>query len=123
MHMSSHAVTWESLEWTFGDRIRKIRRAVGADQGQFANTLGETRESLSAWESGRVAQPRNVVTIAKRIELAYGVPAGWVLGLENPHPGDPDRGIKLPRLDSNQQPFDSTSGLAAGRLTLVRKAA
>lgn len=109
--MSTEHVTWDSLDWTFGDRIRKIRRAVNASQGDFAAALGETRESLSTWESGRVAQPRNVVAIAKRIELAYGVPATWTLGLETKRPGPSGPGLsKLPGLDSDQQPFGTGLG-------------
>lgn len=91
--MSTEAVNWsERLDWTFGDRIRKIRRAVNVSQGEFADAIGRTRESLSTWESGRIDAPRDVVAIAKRIELAYGVPASWTLGLETknaPGPGGP----------------------------------
>ncbi len=109
--MSTEASTsaWaERLGWTFGDRIRKIRRALNVSQGEFADAIGRKRESLSTWESGRIDAPRDVVAIAKRIELAYGVPATWTLGLETkPGPGpDGPRPVKLPGLDSNQEPFD-----------------
>lgn len=75
--------TWnDRLGWTFGDRIRKIRRTLNIPQGEFADAIGRKRESLSTWESGRVDGPRDVVAVAKRIELAYGVPATWTLGLD-----------------------------------------
>lgn len=112
---TAHAI-WDSLDWTFGDRIRKIRRAVNASQGDFAATLGETRESLSTWESGRVSHPRNVVAIAKRIELAYGVPATWTLGLETKKPGPDGPGSYTTR-DSNPEPADLAS------ITPIRRAA
>ncbi len=92
----------ERLQWTFGDRIRKIRRSLDIPQGEFAAKLSETRESLSKWESGKVREPRNVVAIAKRIELAYGVPATWTLGLEEMTEPEDLRA----RRDSNPQPSD-----------------
>ena len=67
----SNVLNVADLEWTFGDKLRKIRRAARASQGDFADQIGQTRETLSAWEAGR-NQPRNIVSIAKRIELAYG---------------------------------------------------
>lgn len=68
--------------WSFGDRARKIRRDVlKVDQQEFARLLGVTAQAAGAWES-RNAQPRDVVAIARRIELLTGVPATWVLGLD-----------------------------------------
>ena len=85
----SNVLNVADLEWTFGDKLRKIRRAARASQGDFADQIGQTSETLSAWEAGR-NQPRNIVSIAKRIELAYGVAAGWVLGIqESPYPSGP----------------------------------
>ncbi len=77
------------LEWTIGDRLRKIRRAANANQVEFAEIIQESRESLSKWESGR-ARPRNAVAIAKRIQLAYGIPAAWTLGVEDDETPGPD---------------------------------
>lgn len=68
--------------WSFGDRARKIRRDVlKVDQQGFARLLGVTAQAAGAWES-RNAQPRDVVAIARRIELLTGVPASWTLGLD-----------------------------------------
>lgn len=103
--MSTQAEHWPYwLEWSLGDRLRKIRRGAGVSQEEFAATLSVNKKSLAAWTNA----PRNVVAIAKRIELAYGVPATWTLGLETkPGPGpDGPRPVKLPGLDSNQEPFD-----------------
>lgn len=83
-------VALSDLTWTFGDRIRKIRRIAGASQVDFAKTIQCTQKSLAAWELG-ASRPRNIVSIAQRIELAYGVPAAWTLGLnENTRPDGPD---------------------------------
>lgn len=71
-----------ALDWTFADRIRKVRRDVLAiDQGEFATRLGVTRQAYAAWESGR-NEPRSILAVAKRIEAMSGVPAAWVLGLD-----------------------------------------
>lgn len=71
--------------WTppemFGDRIRRIRRSVGLSQADFANAIGEGSKALATWEAG-TREPRSVVALAKRIELAFNVPAAWVLGLD-----------------------------------------
>lgn len=95
------------LAWTFGDRLRKIRRVVGISQAELAETVQQGRKSLAAWEAG-INEPRNPVAIAKRIELAYGIPAVWTLGLDAKTPGPSGPGVRggLPGLDSNQQPFD-----------------
>ena len=78
-------------EFTFGDHLRKIRRDLGLSQEDFARPLDVAKVTYGAWETGR-NQPSDVVSVAKRIELAYGVPAWWTLGLnaENRRPGGPD---------------------------------
>lgn len=65
----------------------------------MAAKLAVKHSTWSAWESGR-NRPDDMVAFAKRVQLAVGVPAWWLLGLDSPEPGG------LPRLDSNQQPSD-----------------
>lgn len=68
--------------WTFADRLRKIRRDVaGLTQADFAATLELPKDRYANWEFGR-GYPRNLLAVAKRIELAYSVPAKWTLGME-----------------------------------------
>lgn len=97
--MTTEPITWrELLSWTFGDRLRKIRRAANVDQEAFAAIIGEKRETLSKWEAGRV-EPRNPVAVAKRIQMAYGIPASWTLGLEteeSPRPSGPGDPVGTP---------------------------
>jgi transcriptional regulator with XRE-family HTH domain len=81
----SRASAW-TPQWSLGDRIRKIRHEMGLGQVEFAAKIGVTRAALGSWESGYAAGPRDVVSLAKRIELLSGVPAEWVLGL---HDGSP----------------------------------
>jgi DNA-binding XRE family transcriptional regulator len=66
--------------WTFADRMRKIRRDVlDLEQGPFAEKLGVTKQAYAAWETGRT-HPRDILALARRVELVSGVPAEWVLG-------------------------------------------
>lgn len=98
-------------EFDFGDKVRKIRRAKGLTQGEFAKQLGVTASAASAWESAGDRTPRDVVTIAKRIELAFGVPAAWLLGLDVEIPG-PDGGP-----GGQQSGHTVVTRLGAGRLS------
>ena len=77
-------------EWTIGDRLRKIRRSIGGiTQEEMAKLLNVKAVTYSAWESD-TNKPRSLVAISKRIEMATGVPAAWVLGLGAPD-DDPDK--------------------------------
>lgn len=94
-------------DWTLGDRIRMARGMVDMTQGAFATAIKVAEGSLAAWETDR-SQPRNVVAVAKRIEMLTSIPASWILGLDsgpNPSPGGGGSSL-LPRLDSNQEPSD-----------------
>lgn len=71
------------LEWSFADRLRKVRREVAeATQEEFAAALDVPLKAYGAWEAGRNT-PREIVAIAKRIELVIGVPAAWMLGISD----------------------------------------
>ncbi|WP_434056286.1 helix-turn-helix domain-containing protein [Georgenia wangjunii] len=108
--MSTHAIeegTWIP-EWTLADRLRKARQSTGLRQREFAEKLEVGAPAYAQWESGN-NQPRDIVTLARRIEMLTSIPATWILGLneERPRPaGSGARGGMLPRLDSNQQPSD-----------------
>jgi transcriptional regulator with XRE-family HTH domain len=77
---------WE-LEFTFGDRMRKARRALGLTVEQFAAGLGMKKQLVSQWETG-VSNPRSASSIAWRVEGIYGIPAWWLLGNDEPPAGD-----------------------------------
>lgn len=82
--------------WEFSDRLRKARSIAQQDQKEFAANLGVTAGSLAGWEAGR-SKPRDVVAVAKRIEVLLGIPASWTLGLheETPHSGGPGGGSEV----------------------------
>lgn len=115
--MTSQPVSRPDLEWTFGDRIRKIRRAVGVSQIEFAEVIGQGAKSVGAWELGTNA-PRDVVAIAKRIRLAYGIPEEWTLGLETRKAPEPDRpgGAEVTRSVASPEPIGSVIRLATRQL-------
>jgi transcriptional regulator with XRE-family HTH domain len=70
----------EAPSWTFGDRLRKVRRSRHLSQREFARLLGESEKSIANWE-GDVAKPRDVVALARKVQAIYGVPANWLLGV------------------------------------------
>lgn len=80
------------LEWTFGDRLRKIRRTMGLSSRDFAARVGVTHSSLSQYETDRM-QPRDIVDFARRVEGISGVPAAWLLGLDEEAPDVRVRGF------------------------------
>jgi transcriptional regulator with XRE-family HTH domain len=77
--------------WTLGDRLRKVRRDAGYSAKDFAQVLGVNVSSLAHYETDR-ARPRDLVDLAQRVQAVTGVPASWVLGLDDtcstePRPG------------------------------------
>ena len=92
--------------WSVADRLRKAREHAGLEQGQLADLIGISRNSVSNYERGaRTARRPVLVSWA----LATGVPLAWLEhgqapNAKNPHPDGPGGGHSLPRLDSNQQP-------------------
>lgn len=89
----TQTVSTEDLSWTFGDRVRKVRRRAGLTQRAFAARLQVTPASVDAWEAER-NKPRDLQRMATRIELAFGLPRGWMLGYAE-QSGPDDRGITL----------------------------
>ena len=72
-------------EWTFGDRMRKARREAGLTVQEFAAALDLTTSALSQYETDR-STPRDVVALARRVEALTGIPAAWLLGVEEDPP-------------------------------------
>ena len=109
-------------QWSFGDKLRKIRREVArVSQADMAKILEVNPATYSAWEGGRSKPPKRLAeVVAGRIEGRFPgrVSAAWVLGY---HPagkggepsylalvgeqGSEEEGL-LPRMDSNHQPSD-----------------
>jgi DNA-binding XRE family transcriptional regulator len=105
-------------EWTWADRIRKVRRELGLTQKQFAELIAVSPQAIGLWEAGNY-EPRQLVEVAKRIERQTGVSAAWMLGLQEGR--SPDGTAERARRDSNSQPSDPKTGTS--HLRLVRSAA
>lgn len=86
-------------QWTFAERVRKVRRDMGLNQAAFAEQLGVKRESLTAWETGR-NEPRSITETAERLEEVTGVPRQWFLGWMDQTPsGGPGTGVGEERFE------------------------
>ena len=81
--MTTKTLGPNALDWTFGDRIRKIRNRpeVALTQAELADVLGVNRSTLAGWEK-RGAEPTatEAVRVAERLEEQFGIPANWTLG-------------------------------------------
>jgi DNA-binding XRE family transcriptional regulator len=49
-------------EWTFGDRVRKVRRMAHLNQQDFGTAIGVTAANVDSWESDR-HKPRGRVSL------------------------------------------------------------
>ncbi|MCB4209178.1 helix-turn-helix domain-containing protein [Arthrobacter sp. UM1] len=61
--------------WSIGDRLRKARELAGFDQGQLANALDISRNTVSNYEKGNV-EPRKIVL--KAWSFTTGVSLTWL---------------------------------------------
>ena len=106
--MTTNPVHAHIPQWTFGDRLRKIRTTLDYTQDDFARLIGAGTSSLKQWETDR-SRPRDIVATAKRIQLATGIPADWILGVNAespPNPSGPGGLMWRATRDSNPQPSD-----------------
>lgn len=66
------------MKWTFGDRIRKVRRTAGMSSRDFAAALGVTNSGLAQWETDR-SLPRDIKGAAAKVSELTGVSADWLV--------------------------------------------
>ena len=68
-------------QWTFADRMRKVRAETGLSQGDFSARIGVKSSTYATYETGR-NEPRfkDVFGLAKRVEKLTGVSASWLIG-------------------------------------------
>lgn len=96
--------------WTFGDRIRKIRKLLELDQDEFGAHFGVKKAAVSKWERDDGKGPEDLLfAVQKMSALAreaghfWATPA-WILGLTT----EP---TWYAAWDSNPEPTDSGSWL------------
>lgn len=84
--MTSVAFMKQPPTWTFGDRVRKVRREMRWSQSELAGKLGDvlgtplSGQAVGGWELSN-SQPADVVAAAKALQEITEVPAEWFLGL------------------------------------------
>lgn len=77
-------------EWTWGDRLRKVRRESGLKQGDFAEAIGAKEKAYGAWEAdANTPKYETMLDVARRVQLRFGVPLAWMLGIYEPVMPDP----------------------------------
>lgn len=68
----------KQITWTFGDRLRKIRREMGLTSRELAAALGVTNSSVAQWETDR-AYPRDSLGLAYQVQELTGVSGVWLI--------------------------------------------
>lgn len=105
--MTTHVTHWVPDTDSFGVRLVLVRHEMGWNAKEAALACGISPQSWREWElSGR--RPRDYEGICKQIAARTGCNLIWLMA-GNPNPyggGTPQSGGRLPRLDSNQEPFD-----------------
>ena len=68
---------------TMGERIAHKRKELGLSQEALGAELGVSRQSIYKWESGAAVPEVDKLVALSRL---FGVPVGWLLGVEGPAP-------------------------------------
>ena len=78
---------------SLSEKILKLRAARGMSQGDLAEQLGVSRQSVSKWETGQ-----SVPDLDKIIKLAdlFGVTTDYLLREAKPAPGEKVKPVDLP---------------------------
>ena len=114
--------------WSWGDRLRKVRRDVaGMQQADMAALVGVPTQTYGTWEANRAIPQRMVMElVSSKIAERFPetVSAAWMMGYgaDGPLPTPPNGEVSgpdaqvyvigqheeapLPRMDSNHQPCD-----------------
>lgn len=75
---------------TLGQRIQELRKQNNLSQEALGEKLGVSRQAISRWEmDGAVPEVDKLITLSK----LFGVPVGWLLGVEEEpaQPGEAPR--------------------------------
>lgn len=114
--MSSQPVT-NIPEWTLGDRLRKARALTGLNTREFASEIGVSQKTVTSAENDHGGVRRTTIAA---YAVRTGVPMEWLETGNTPGPNGPEGdNKKLPRLDSNQQPFGYRAGNVIHLATLA----
>ena len=93
-------------------RLRIAREHAGYDQGQLADLVGVSRNTISNAETGAV-EPRRIIVNAWA--LACGVPVDWIITGKPPNDDpDPTSGLRIIRNEPDRV-IQQSKGLSAVR--------
>ena len=84
--------------FSFGDRLRVVRKSESITQAEMAARLHVGARALGAWEMD-TNQPRDLVPIAMLIEDEFNLPRGWMPGFADGHEPPPEDPAAAPRPD------------------------
>jgi transcriptional regulator with XRE-family HTH domain len=91
-------------EFDLADRMRKALRISNVGVQEIADYLGVARNTVSTWINGRIEPSTQTLRLWA---LRCGVSYEWLRSGESAgEPSNDPSEVQLPRLDSNQQPFD-----------------
>ena len=70
-------ITGREFHKSVGDRLKRLRLALGRSQKDFADKLGVGATAISNYENGsRAVDPYD----AFKLKIAYGAPLEWLFG-------------------------------------------
>lgn len=69
-------------QWTLGERLAKARHHAGLEQGDLAQRLKVSRQTIGFWETGRT-RPRDFMAVIREWSEATHVPVGWLLDVDS----------------------------------------
>ena len=88
---------------TMGGRIAHKRKELGLSQEALGAELGVSRQSIYKWESGAAVPEVDKLVALSRL---FGVPVGWLLGVETDAPAEADG--TAPAEDGSSSPEELT---------------
>ena len=84
-----------SFTWQFGERFRRIRKAINLTQEEFGQMLGVSRQTINAYENDRQRPPLDMM---EKVCREQGISPRWLLA-----------GQGGPRVDTSYAPTDESS--------------
>ena len=96
-----------TIDQEIGERVHRLMWRQRVSQVHLATVLGVTQGAISKKVHGeRPWFASELLDVARTLNVHV---SALLSGLDDDDPGGPAAAVSLPRLDSNQQPFDHWS--------------